>query len=251
MKNIFLNLVVLFVTSFGLAHGSGEARITIEPEASGHYQAGQFEYAFQIFDAVANRSLTDSDIIESHTKKIHFIAYDAALKEFTHVHPEFDGKMWKVILNLPVDGNYFLWAQGTLLDQTEFSAMTNAMIMGGKSENNIVALGDVRTGVDKQTKIVLSNTKIKAGQMAMIDFVISRTDGKAPVLTPYLGAFAHVIATPMDGDQLTHVHPMAGSKPNTGMLHTTFPDAGDYRIWIQFIDGGELKVIPLSVTVSK
>lgn len=251
MKNTFTSLVALIVTSISLAHGSGEVRITIEPEGSGHYQAGQFEYAFQIFDTVANKSLTDLDIIESHTKKIHFIAYDAALKEFTHVHPNFDGKAWKVMLNLPVDGNYFLWAQGTLADKTEFSAMTNAMIMGGKSENNIQAIGDVRTGIDKNTKIVLVNTKIKAGKMAMINFTVSRVDGTTPVLTPYLGAFAHVIATPMDGDQLTHVHPMAGSKPNTGMLHTTFPDAGDYRIWIQFIDGGELKVIPLSVTVSK
>ena len=40
-------------------------------------------------------------------------------------------------------------------------------------------------------------------------------------------------------------------KPNTGMLHATFPAAGDYRLWIQLMDRGELKTVPLSVTVSK
>ncbi len=248
MKNILISIAILFTIALGFAQ---QTRVTIKPEGSGHYQAGQFEYAFQIFDTLANKTLSDLDLNISHTKKIHFIAYDAALKEFTHVHPAYNGKTWSVTLDLPVDGNYFFWAQGELLDKTEFSVMKNSMIMGGKSENNILALGDVRTGIDKNTKIVLANTKIKAGQMTMINFTISRIDGSAPVLTNYLGAFAHVIATPMSGDQLTHVHPMAGTKPNTGMLHTTFPVAGDYRMWIQFIDGGELKLIPLSVTVSK
>ncbi len=248
MKNILVSIAILFTAILGF---SQQTRVSIEPEGSGHYQGGQFEYVFQIFDTLANKTLSDSDLNISHTQKIHFIAYDAALKEFTHVHPVYNGKTWAVTLDLPVDGNYFFWAQGELLDKTEFSVMTNAMIMGGKSENNILALGDVRSGIDKNTKIVLANTKIKAGQMAMINFTISRIDGSVPVLTNYLGAFAHVIATPASGDQLTHVHPMAGTKPNTGMLHTTFPVAGDYRIWIQFIDGDELKVIPLSVTVSK
>ena len=49
--------------------------------------------------------------------------------------------------------------------------------------------------------------------------------------------------------EFPHVHPMTSPEPNEGILHTTFPAAGDYRLWIQFKDGGELKVVPLSVTV--
>ena len=49
--------------------------------------------------------------------------------------------------------------------------------------------------------------------------------------------------------EFQHVHPMTSPEPNEGILHTTFPAAGDYRLWIQFKDGGELKVVPLSVTV--
>ena len=87
-----------------------------------------------------------------------------------------------------------------------------------------------------------------AGKMAMLDLTMSRTDGSTTQLTPYLGAFAHIIATPKDGDSLIHVHPI-GTGPAQGMIHATFPAAGEYRLWVQFIDGGILKTIPLSVEV--
>ena len=90
--------------------------------------------------------------------------------------------------------------------------------MNGSDENPALPLGDVRVGTDKNTKVTLAKSKLKAGKMAMVDFTISRTDGK---------------------------------KPATGMLPATFPKGGDYRLWIQLIDDGDLKTIPLSVAVSK
>jgi hypothetical protein len=86
--------------------------------------------------------------------------------------------------------------------------------------------------------------------MAMPMLSISRTDGQAAVITPYLGAPAHVTATTLDGGTLVHVHPMA-SGPTSAMmmLHFVFPSAGDYRIWVEFIEGGDYRLVPLSVTV--
>lgn len=95
-------------------------------------------------------------------------------------------------------------------------------------------LTDVRSGVDGASKVVLSNVTLKAGRMATIDMTSLRTDGATPKITPYLGALAHVVATPDDGDSLIHVHPMNGTKPNEGMLHVTFPAKGFYRLWISF-----------------
>ncbi len=83
--------------------------------------------------------------------------------------------------------------------------------------------------------------------MIMLNF--SREDGSKPNITPYLGAIAHVVAVALDGDTLIHVHPMNGRNPNEGMIHATFPTAGFYRLWIQFIDDSVLRVIPLSIEV--
>ena len=250
MKEIIISLLFMF-SGYAKAHPVDEPRVTIEQEGSGHYQAGDIQFSFQLFDTIAKKPISESDLNESHTKKLHFIAYDAALKEFNHVHPSFDGKTWHVTLNLPVDGQYFFWAQGELTDKTEFSTSISAMVMGGRTENGVTPIGDVRVGVDQNTKVELDSSVIKAGKMTMLNYTVSRTDGLETVITPYLGAFAHVISTPSDGDELMHVHPMQGNKPNTGMLHATFASEGDYRIWIQLIDRGELKTVPLSVTVTK
>lgn len=85
----------------------------------------------------------------------------------------------------------------------------------------------------------------------MLKFKVSRSDGLTPIMAPYLGALAHVIATPTAGDELIHVHPMEGEQPNTGMIHATFPAGGEYRLWVQFIEHDDLKTIPLSVIVSR
>lgn len=87
--------------------------------------------------------------------------------------------------------------------------------------------------------------------MAMLTLTFTKADGSPSNATPYLGAFAHVIATPQDGSSLIHVHPMDGSVPNEGMLHVEFPKEGFYRLWIQFNDEGILKTVALSVKVNK
>ena len=78
---------------------------------------------------------------------------------------------------------------------------------------------------------------------------LSRTDGTKPVLKPYLGALAHVVVVPLTGDKLIHVHPMEGDTPTKLMVHTNFPKSGDYRVWIQFDDGGELKTASMALKV--
>jgi hypothetical protein len=129
--------------------------------------------------------------------------------------------------------------------------MVRLAVSGGQSAWPSPTLSDVRTGTETNSVATLSAGKLKAGKMAMLTLTFTETDGSAANITPYLGAFAHVIATPEDGSSLLHVHPMDGGQPNEGMLHVSFPTEGFYRLWVQFIDAGELKTIPLSVAVTK
>lgn len=228
---------------------SAFAGVKIESSQSKVSASKKFNYSFQLSDDKTSAVITDKNLAETHTKILHLVVYDASLSEFNHVHPEFDGKMWNVELNFPVNGKYTVWAQGETADGQEFSVSRALEIENGQQEIPVASLGDVRVGEDGATKLELASSKIKAGKMVMIDFTISRTDGTMPSLSLYLGAFAHVIATPLGGNELIHVHPMEGDEPNTGMLHATFPDAGEYRLWVQFNDENVLKTIPLSVIV--
>lgn len=249
--SIILTAFILSLGQLLLADSQPTSRVQIKAELQGSLDAGRIDYLFKLYDTEQNKEVTDQDLNESHTKKLHFIVYDAALKEFDHVHPNFDVNIWKAELNLPVNGSYFIWAQGELLDGTEFSAPMTVQIANGKIENPKLPLSDIRSGSDNQTRIDLAKTKIRAGKMVMVTFKVSRTDGAEPIMAPYLGALAHIIATPADGDELIHVHPMDGGSPNTGMIHATFPKEGAYRLWVQFIEHGELITIPLSVIVLK
>lgn len=250
-KSISILFTLLFFGLISFADVGHGVRVEIRPELQVPIIAGEVAFAFKLFDNEQSKELTDQDLNESHTKKLHFIMYDAALKEFKHLHPSFENSTWQVTINLPKNGQYSIWTQGELIDGTEFSSSTKAQVINGQTENQKLPLGDIRAGADKQTELNLVKTKIKAGKMVMLDFQVSRNDGMDPIMTPYLGALAHVIATPSAGNELIHVHPMSGNTPNTGMIHATFPKEGEYRLWVQFNDRDELKTIPLSVIVYK
>lgn len=240
-------LTIWSQASFG--HGGEEGLIALEPDVTS-MSAGTAPYKFQLINTETNQLIGDQNLNISHEKKLHLIIYDPSLKEFQHVHPEFDGKMWSADVQFAFNGNYWVWAQGELsADGTEFSSPTRLAVTGGSTAwPSPPTLTDIRNGSLGVSAIELSKSKLMAGKMAMLDLKMSRTDGSTPQLTPYLGAFAHIIATPVDGDSLIHVHPVS-TGPSQGMIHAMFPDAGMYRLWVQFIDGGSLKTIPLSVEV--
>lgn len=246
----FAAIATIFSTNVGFAHG--DDRISIEAETQGTLIATEnTEFSFQLYDEDTKKAVADSDLNESHTKKLHLVVYDGSLNEFNHVHPTFDGQVWKSELNLTTNGSYYVWAQGLLLDGTEFSASYRVSVVGGKPALPVVALGNLRKSSIGNTVVELSKEKLKAGKMAKLTYTVSRNDGTQPDVTQYLGANAHIIAVSPDGDDLIHAHPMDGNSSNTGMIHVTFPTDGDYRIWVQVIDGGVLKTAPLSVTVLK
>lgn len=245
MKTLFT--ILLFVSNFVFADGPS-TRIELN-SALMKIPAGTRDYRFKLYDKEKKKFIGDADLVDSHTKKLHLLMYDEALKEFIHVHPVYSASVWSVPLTVSVNGKYTVWAQGELTDGEDFSSLGHMEVEKGSPANPKLPLGDIRTGSDKGTVLELSNNKLKVNQMATLTFKVTRQDGQTPVMKPYLGAFAHVIATPTSGDELLHVHPMAGAKPNEGMLHASFTKAGEHRIWIQFIEHDELKTIPVSVIV--
>lgn len=228
-----------------------ESRVVIASDFTTPIQAGPFQYVFELVDKKTNKSLLGSDLNVTHERKLHLLAYDPALKEFQHVHPAFDGRYWRVDLNFSVDGEYWLWAQGEIaIDNEEFSVFTRLKVQGGQGAwPTPPQLIDLRSGEDSNSVATLDNQRLRAGKMVMMNLAFSRKDGSTPALTPYLGAFAHVVAVFDDADTLIHVHSMDTENPSQGMLHVTFPHAGFYRLWVQFIDAGQIKTVPLSVEV--
>lgn len=251
LAGLSLSVLVGLIPLQSWSHGQKEPRVAIEADMA-VAQAGVIKYSFQLVDTERNKVLEDSDLKISHEKKLHMLAYDPSLREFQHIHPEFDGKTWVAEVSLSVNGEYWIWLQGELeSDGEEFSSSERLVIQGGQAAWPMPPiLGDQRQNIDGNSRAELSQGRLVAGRSAMLNVTFSRTDGSSPELSPYLGAFAHIVVVPEDGDSLIHVHPMAGNKQNQGMIHATFPRAGDYRVWVQFMDGGILRIVPLSIRVA-
>jgi hypothetical protein len=248
---VVLGFVGLVQQNLAWAHGD-KSRVAIEQEEGNtSVVAGKIDLTFQLIDLKNKVVLTESDLSVLHEKKLHFFLYDPALREFRHEHPEFRDSQWHLSTNLSVNGDYWLWAQGQLsADGEEFTASDRLKVTGGAPANPLPpSLGDVRSGADGVSKIALSTSRIVAKKMVMLNLKFSRTDGSQPVITPYLGALAHFVVTSDDGDTLIHVHPMDSGSNNQVMLHLNFPWAGNFRLWVQFMDGGVLKTVPLSLVV--
>lgn len=255
MRNGLLSFGVLFLA--GALHGpvalahEDESRVAIELEEITEVQAGKVSLNFELIDLKNKIVLSDADLSIIHTKKLHLFIFDPALKEFRHEHPEYSNSKWHVTTDLSVSGNYWTWVQGEITkDGEEFTSNTRLKVSGGTQANPLPPeLGDVRTGTDSLSQVVLSKNKIVKNKMVMLTLRFSRKDGTKPQLSPYLGEMAHVIGVLEDGDSLVHIHPMNTDKPNELMLHAEFPQSGHYRLWVQFIDEGVLKTVPLSVQV--
>ncbi|WP_413942765.1 hypothetical protein [Bdellovibrio sp. HCB-162] len=235
-------------------HGGGHSpKVPLSWEILGSQdlQAGMVRFEFRLLDAKTSQSLSDQDLVDTHEKKIHLLVYDKSLNEFQHVHPEFNGSRWSVDLSFVKNGDYKVWIQGQTKAGVDFNLSNNLKVSDGEPAWPLPpGLKDIRSGGDGDSVATLNNQKISNGQMAMLDLVLTQSNGQPSEVTPYLGAFAHVVAVPEDGSTLIHVHPMEGAVPNKGMLHVTFPKSGAYRLWIQFIDRNVLRTVPLSVKVN-
>ncbi len=267
-------LIVLALPTFVLAHGGDEPRVVLESDSTEPVQAGEVNVSFQMVDTEREKVIRDGDLEVVHEKKLHMFIFDEALIEFRHEHPEFnvEKNRWVVTTTLPRNGNYWVWAQGTLLVQNreestpeklEFTTNMKLQVVGGAPKNTTPPLlPPTRSGNDGNSVVTLSKTKFIAGQMAMPTLTISRNDGTTPEITPFLGAKAHVIGVLEDGDALIHAHPVEHGghgdhdgghhpEPTTLMIHVVFPEPGNYRLWVQYIDGGVLRTIPLAVKATK
>jgi hypothetical protein len=244
-----LTLGLLLMTNLSVAH-ENEQTVVMELVKVEVIKTEKTIISFQLFDTIKKMYIDDKSLKISHENLLHTFVYDSALREFQHVHPTFKDSAWSVEVNFKVSGKFWFWAQGVQLsNDEEFSSSERLDVSLNTPAWPVENLKEVRAGSDGVSVVSLSSQVVRANRMVMLDVLFSRNNNSAPQIGKYLGAIAHVVATTEDGDSLIHVHPMETTDPNKAMLHATFKVKGLYRLWIQFLDGKELRVVPLAIDV--
>jgi hypothetical protein len=201
----------------------------------------RFELSFKIVGK-DGRAIHEFDV--EHTKRMHLIVVRRDPTGFQHVHPilRADGT-WTTPLTLPQPGTYRVFA--------DFS-------VGGKPTtlaDDLQVDGDVRSrplpapakaAETDGFRVQLTDGVVRADQESKLTFAVTR-NGQPVSLQDYLGAKGHLVAL-REGDlAFLHVHPDA----NSLRFEATFPNPGNYRLFLQFQVAGRVHTAPFTLEVSR
>jgi len=195
-------------------------------------------YRFAILDE-DGETVTEFD--EEHTKRMHLIVVRRDFEGFVHDHPTMDSDgSWSTHLDLDVPGVYRVFAD-FVVDGDKHTLGTDLFVPGDFSPVQVpapAATADAGDGYEVEV-----DGEVVAGEESELAFTI-RHDGEVVTDVPdYLGAKGHLVAL-RDGD-LAYLHVHADEERL--VFETDFPSPGEYRLFLQFSHGGEVRTAAFTV----
>ncbi|MEU0493625.1 hypothetical protein ABZ249_30740 [Nocardiopsis sp. NPDC006139] len=190
---------------------------------------------------------------ESHDKRMHLIVVGRDMSGYRHVHPEMaeDGT-WSVPLEVDTPGAYRMFAD--FVPQEHGSGLTLGadLTVPGDHEPQDLPAAERTAEVDGYT--VTLDGDLVPGRTNPLTLTVTRDGEKVTDLEPYLGAYGHLVALRAGDLAYLHVHPEG--EPGDGVTEPgpeiTFqamvPSVGDYRLFLDFKHGGEVRTAEFTVT---
>jgi len=156
-------------------------------------------------------AVSPSDLIETHTKKIHLLIVDSSLTDYHHEHPVPTRNPGEYSFHFTPGkpGSYRVWAdvRPYPLGLQEY-AMTDipAATTGEPLTNRTVNFKATADGLNYE--LILPQNAIQVGRPALARLRITTTEGKGfTQLEPFMGAFAHLVGFNQDYKTVLHLHP--------------------------------------------
>jgi hypothetical protein len=223
----------------GLA--SADEGFALHPVADTATAGHETTYRFRIEDE--DGPISDFDI--EHTRPMHLIVVRRDFTGFQHLHPEMtaDGT-WETALTVPDPGAYRVFAD-FVVDGGKHTLGTDLFVAGDFQPQPLPHPTDEADAGDGYS-VQLDGHPV-AGEESELEFVV-RHDGTILDDVPeYLGARGHLVAL-RDGDlAYLHVH----ADEDRLRFEATFPTPGEYRLYLQFRHGDEVRTAAFTVEVEE
>ncbi len=241
------------------AHRAGYSRdynVTLTSVPAVVEPGEEAELTFAVTNRVTGQPQTKFVITQE--KFMHLIVVSSDLSHFDHLHPEpLGGGRFRVRATLPKTDTYTMFAEFAPTETIEaVSAVTLATAGAQELPPDPQLVVDAsRSQVDDFTVAINMPKTIQVGKDSKLRFDITRTENNKGVtdLEPYLGAFGHLAMIHEDLETYVHVHPLEVAKspgsrggPSVSYI-ATFPKAGKYKLFMQFQQGGQLRVVDFTV----
>ena len=204
---------------------------------------------FRIADPETGAPVTHFEIV--HEKLFHLFIVSQDLQYFAHVHPEFDGAVFRLNTVLPKPGTYRLLADfyptgGTpQLAPKTITTAGYAMPLEAAIPRLAPDLSPKRAE-NLEVELKLDPPQPIAGKKTMLFVHLSPADG----LEPYIGAWAHLLAVSDDLVDTIHDHPFIANGGADMQFNIFFPREAAYRVWIQFQRNGVVNTVAFTIPVT-
>ncbi|MBS2552766.1 hypothetical protein KGQ19_38520 [Catenulispora sp. NL8] len=191
------------------------------------------------------------------TKLMHFYLIRSDLSGFQHVHPTMaaDGT-WTAPTKAAGPGAYRVYAQfiakgagGEVVPLVLSEQVTSA----GSAPDRPVPAAAASTTVDGYT-VTVDSSQLMAGMAMPLKVSISKDGQPVTDLEPYLATYAHLSGFHAGDLAMAHLHPRGGvATTATGgpdlTFEATLPEAGQWRMYLQFQTGGTLHTAAVTLDV--
>jgi hypothetical protein len=204
--------------------------------------------------------VTYTDLIETHTQRIHLLIVDASLEDYHHEHPRPDSVagVYSFSFTPRKPGSYRIFADlrpGPSGIQEYVIADLPAVAGGLPLTNRAVIHKTTVDGLHYEVKF--DDSEIRVGYPAMAKLRITNHDGTGfNKLEPVMATFAHIVGFNEDGKTVLHMHPKG--KPVTNAHERGGPELefqiyalqpGFVRLYAQVQIGGVSKFAPFGINV--
>ncbi|SFB49467.1 hypothetical protein SAMN05216312_11087 [Cohnella sp. OV330] len=195
-------------------------------------------------------------------KLLHLVAISTDLRDFQHIHPEYQGGgVFALPVTFEEGGNYRLFADFIPSGLNELTRSAKVSVSGGSERRSDP---DGSRGSDSPAgpallaqfaggmQVELHFGHLMANMQTGLSVTFRDADTGKPVsdLQPYLGSIGHIIAVDDKLQDYLHVHPVnAASTGPQALFGIAFPHSGTYKLWGQFQRDGQLLTIPFVVKV--
>jgi hypothetical protein len=210
-------------------------------------------------------------------RQLHIIAVSDDLRRFVHVHGDAPDKRGRfaVPIRFPDSGFYWVYADAApsgLGQQVFRFDLRVGAARGASAPPPAPPLPPPAfEGSDGDYAVRFAPFALTAGRPAMLRLAILHGAEPARDLAPYLGVAAHAILISARDHSYIHVHampdqpmqmsghsdtamqdmhmPRSGQASSELVLHLTPPAPGLYRLWLQFMAGGQVRTVAFTVEV--
>jgi hypothetical protein len=199
----------------------------------------------------AGQAISNFDTFQ--TKLLHAITVSDDLQFYNHIHPDYqeNGK-FTTTATFPKPGDYTIFLDYKPTREAERVSLVTVSVPGTPEAAPTPDFTRVKTIDDINVELSIPPS-IKPNQDVMLQFNLKDANNAPVELQTYLGERGHLVIV-QKGDQLTeasyiHAHAIRNSPAGQVQFHTRFHKSGQYKLWGQFNQNGQMMTADFWVNV--